>query len=56
MLVLSCYAGKVYIRNKDGSEELYDHATDPAESRDLSKSSEGAGAARALSPRDESDR
>ena len=38
----SCYAGKVYIRNKDGSEELYDHATDPAESRDLSKSSEAA--------------
>jgi arylsulfatase A-like enzyme len=37
------YAGKVYIRNKDGSEELYDHATDPAESRDLSKSSASAG-------------
>src|SRR5262249_43974556 len=37
------HAGKVYIRNKDGSEELYDHTNDPAESRDLSKSSEAAG-------------
>jgi arylsulfatase A-like enzyme len=37
-------AGKVYIRNKDGSEELYDLATDPAESRDLSKTSEAGGA------------
>jgi arylsulfatase A-like enzyme len=37
------HAGKVYIRNKDGSEELYDHATDPAESRDLTKSNEAAG-------------
>jgi arylsulfatase A-like enzyme len=36
-------AGKVYIRKKDGSEELYDLATDPAEARDLSKSSEAAG-------------
>jgi arylsulfatase A-like enzyme len=26
---------KLYIRNKDGREELYDLATDPAESRDL---------------------
>ena len=32
--------GKVYIRNKDGSEELYDHATDPMESRDLSKAND----------------
>ena len=36
------HAGKVYIRNKDGTEELYDHATDPAESRDLSRSPEAA--------------
>jgi arylsulfatase A-like enzyme len=36
-------AGKVYIRNKDGSEELYDHVTDPAEARNLSKSNEAAG-------------
>jgi arylsulfatase A-like enzyme len=36
-------AGQVYIRNKDGSEELYDHATDPGETRELSKSSEAAG-------------
>ena len=25
------HRGKVYIRNKDGTEELYDHATDPTE-------------------------
>jgi arylsulfatase A-like enzyme len=36
-------AGKVYIRNKDGSEEFYDLETDPGESRDLSKSSDAAG-------------
>jgi hypothetical protein len=30
--------GKLYIRNKDGREELYDIETDPAESHDLSKS------------------
>jgi arylsulfatase A-like enzyme len=29
---------KLYIRKKDGREELYDLATDPAESRDLSGS------------------
>jgi hypothetical protein len=29
------HRGKVYVRNKDGSEELYDHALDPAESRNL---------------------
>ena len=36
------HAGKVYIRNTDGSEELYDRTTDPAESHDLSKTSEAA--------------
>jgi arylsulfatase A-like enzyme len=36
-------AGKVYIRNKDGSEELYDHVTDPAEARNLSKSNGAVG-------------
>jgi arylsulfatase A-like enzyme len=29
--------GKLYIRNKDGREELYDIDTDPAEAHDLSK-------------------
>jgi len=32
------HQGKVYIRNKDSREELYDLATDPTESRDLSRS------------------
>ena len=32
--------GKVYIRNKDGTEELFDHAADPAESHDLSKAND----------------
>jgi arylsulfatase A-like enzyme len=32
------YQGRVYIRNKDGREELYDLASDPTESRDLSAS------------------
>jgi arylsulfatase A-like enzyme len=36
-------AGKVYIRNKDGSEEFYDQITDPAEVHNLSKSNEAAG-------------
>jgi arylsulfatase A-like enzyme len=31
------HRGKVYIRNKDGREELYDLATDPSESCDLSR-------------------
>ena len=33
---------KVYIRNKDGSEELYDQSTDPAESTNLASSTEAA--------------
>ena len=33
---------KVYIRNKDGSEELYDQSTDPAETRNLAHSTEAA--------------
>jgi arylsulfatase A-like enzyme len=32
------HRGKLYIRNKDGREELYDLATDPTESIDLSRS------------------
>jgi arylsulfatase A-like enzyme len=36
------HAGKVYIRNKDGTEELYDQASDPAESRNLSNSPDSA--------------
>ena len=32
------HRGKVYIRNRDSREELYDLATDPTESRDLSRS------------------
>jgi hypothetical protein len=31
------YRGKLYIRNKDGREELYDIETDPAESHELIK-------------------
>jgi arylsulfatase A-like enzyme len=33
-------ANKLYIRKKDGHEELYDLATDPAESRDLTSSAD----------------
>jgi arylsulfatase A-like enzyme len=36
------HAGKLYIRNKDGSEELYDHKTDPTETHDLSNTNEAA--------------
>ena len=36
------HRGKVYVRNKDGSEELYDQTLDPAESRNLATSSEAA--------------
>ncbi|MHC5540467.1 hypothetical protein ACYOEI_19775, partial [Singulisphaera rosea] len=32
--------GKVYIRESDGHEELYDLASDPAEAKDLVKSDE----------------
>ncbi len=34
------HGGKVYIRNKDGGEELYDHALDHAETRNLIASHE----------------
>ena len=47
------YAGKVYIRNKDGSEELYDHKTDPTETHDLSKTNEVAALLDSLSRADE---
>ena len=33
--------GKIYIRNGDGVEELYNIATDPAEVHDLSGSADG---------------
>ncbi len=36
------YRDTVYIRNKDGSEELYDEATDPAETHNLATASEKA--------------
>ena len=36
------HRGKFYVRNKDGSEELYDQTLDPAESRNLATSSDQA--------------
>ena len=36
------HGGKVYIRNKDGSEELFDHLADPAETNNLAKSTHEA--------------
>ncbi len=36
------HGGQVYIRNKDGSEELFDHFVDPAETKNLVHSSQEA--------------